>query len=105
MVLIWIMPIYALDLGNSTSNLNNNTSKDYNQTHNFSDGYYDKILKTTSAGKFKDMQDLQLKILHILEGLCLLRRQNGDSYAIRYYTELERESEELKSLSSSLIRC
>ena len=101
-VLIWIMPIYALDLGKSTSNPCINPNRDQNKDNNHLDGnqdLYKQILpKNTSAGKFKDIQDLHLKILQILEGMRLRGQQNGNAYSIRYCAELE-------SLKNSMIRC
>lgn len=107
-IFIWIMPIYALDLDNSTSNLSVNSIGDQNQSHDHLDGnhkLYRQILpKNTSAGKFKDIQDLRLKILQILEGMRFRGQQNG-SYSIRYNTEVKNESTEMEILKSNLVRC
>ncbi len=107
MVLIWILPIYALDLDNTTSNLSVNSTRDQNQTHAHPDvdqNLY-MVLKYTSAGKYKDMQDLHLRVLQILEGMRLLGRQNNSIPSVRYYTELENESAELERIKRSMIRC
>ncbi len=108
MIFIWIMPIYALDLDNSTSNLSVNPIGDQNQSHDHLDGnqdLYKQILpKNTSAGKFKDMQDFHLRILQILEGMRF-RGQQNDAYPIRCCAELENESAELESLKNNLVRC
>lgn len=107
-VLIWILPIYAMDLGNTTSNLSINSTKVQDQINNHSVGYQNLysqlIIKSTSAGKYKDMQDLRLRILQILEGMRLLRQQNN-TQSVRYYTELETEYAELERLKRSMIKC
>ena len=103
-VLIWIMPLYALDLGNTTS-----TQINYTQSTGACcnlDGIGQELdaLKSTSAFKFKDVQDLHIKILEILKGMRLLGQRNGSSYAVRCYEQLENESAELET-KKRLIKC
>lgn len=64
-VLIWILPIYALDLGNTTTNQSINTEQ-FQGTFlhsNVSQNLYNPIstLESTSVGKYKDLQDLHFK--------------------------------------------
>lgn len=103
-VLIWILPIYALDLGNTTSNLSVNSNGAQSQIDSYSVGSQITMPKSTSAGKYKDIQDLHLKILHILEGMRLLGRRNN-THSVRYYVELETRSAELERLKRSTIGC
>jgi hypothetical protein len=97
-----------MDSGNATINLSVNSTDHSNQTSNGSGGddLQNQImtLKSAPSGKYKDVQDLHLKILQILEEIRLLRQENATARSIRYYGELETQSKELESLMSSMIR-
>jgi len=108
-VLLWILPIYAMDYGNTTTNLSVNSTGHHNQTLNDSGGDQDlhnqiMVLKSAPSGKYKDVQDLHLRILQILEEMRLLRQENETARSVRYYLELETQSSELESLMRSIIR-
>ena len=61
------------------------------------------VLKSAPSGKYKDVQDLHLRILQILEEMRLLRQENETARSDRYQ-ELETQSEELESLMRSIIK-
>ncbi|EKQ52328.1 MAG: hypothetical protein B655_1910 [Methanobacterium sp. Maddingley MBC34] len=107
-VLLWVLPIYAMDSGNTTSNQSVNSTEHLNHASNGSSGddMQSQImtLKSTPSGRYKDVQDLHLKILQILEGIHLLRQENATARSIKYYGELETRSAELESLMRSIIR-
>jgi hypothetical protein len=98
-VLISTLPIYALDSYNTTYNQTVNSAE--HQSHGHFNGQLS-ALKNALSGKYKDVQDLRLKILQILEEIRLLRQGNGTSYLSRY--ELEAEYAELQSKMRSIIR-
>ena len=107
-VLLWVLPIYAMDSGNVTIKSTVNWTDHSNQTSNGC-GVNDlqnqiMTIKSAPSGKYKDVQDLHLKILQILEEIRLLRQENATARSIRYYDELETQSRELESLMSSVIR-
>ena len=58
-VLLWILPIYAMDSGNTTTNLSVNSTGHHNQTLNDSSGDQDlhnqiMVLKSAPSEKYKD---------------------------------------------------
>jgi hypothetical protein len=97
-----------MDSGNATINSSLNSTDHSNLTSNCSgdDDLQSQImtLKSSPSGKYKDVQDLHLKILQILEEIRLLRQENATARSIKYYGELETQSNELESLMNSLIR-
>ncbi len=97
-VLISTLPIYALDSYNTTYNQTVNSAE--HQSHN--DNGQLSAIKNGISGKYKDVQDLRLKILQILEEIRLLRHGNETSSLFRY--ELEEEYAELQSKMRSIIR-
>jgi hypothetical protein len=104
-VILWALPLYAMD---STGNQSVNSTVHVNQTSNCSSGddLQSQIitLKNAPSGKYRDVQDLHLKILQILEEIRLLRQENATARSIRYYGELKTQSLELESLMRSIIR-
>ncbi|WP_287382529.1 hypothetical protein, partial [Methanobacterium sp.] len=96
-VLISTLPIYALDSYNTTYNQTVNSVE--HQSHN--DNGQLSAIKNGISGKYKDVQDLRLKILQILEEIRLLRQGNETSSLFRY--ELEEEYAELQSKMRSII--
>ena len=50
------------------------------------------------------MQDLRLKILQILEEIRMQRQENTTTRSVRYYRELETQSNELETLMRCVIR-
>jgi len=85
-----------------------NSTDDSNHTSNGSSGddLQSQImtLKSAPSRKYKDVQNLHLKILQILEEIRLLRQENATARSIKYYGELETQSKELESLMRSIIR-
>ncbi|MDD1764135.1 MAG: hypothetical protein LUQ70_05410 [Methanobacteriaceae archaeon] len=81
------MPIYATNT-NSNSDLNQQITVDYQIQH-------EKIqnLKNSTMGEYQQIQDLQVKILHIIEEIRLLRDENAHMSEVTelksYITDLE----------------
>ncbi len=105
MVLIWALPIYALNSSNITSNQSVNLTEQ-NHTSNGNQDLHNQIaaIKSAPSGKYKDVQDLRLKILQILEEIRMLRQENTTTRSVRYYRELENQSERLENLMNNVIR-
>jgi regulator of replication initiation timing len=94
-----------MDSSKSTDNLSVNQTGQ-NLTSNGDQGLENqiKLIKNTASGKYKDVQDLRLKILQILEEIRMLRQENTTTRSVRYYRELENQSNELENLMRSVIR-
>ena len=77
-VMVGTLPIYGFDsMDNITkikSDLADGNSMIFNEKAYIHDDSSD--LENTTSGKYKDIQDLRLKILEILEGLRLARDEN-----------------------------
>lgn len=103
------MPIYALDLNNTTPNPGADSEQGqltHSHLENSQNTYNEiSIAESTSAAKYNNIQELHLDILRILEGMRLLGPRNGSAYPTRYYEQLENESAELENMKRSLIRC
>lgn len=94
-------------MDSATINSSLNLTDHSNQTSNCSDDDLQSqimTLKSAPSGKYKDVQDLHLKILQILEEIRLLRQENLTARSIKYYGELESQSRELESQMRSIIR-
>lgn len=77
-----------------------------NQTSHGNQNLHNQIMliKNTPSGKYKDVQDLRLKILQILEEIRMLQQENTTTRSVRYYRELENKANELKNLMCSVVR-
>jgi len=62
------------------------------------------LIKSMPSGKYKDVQDLRLKILQILEEIRMLQQEKATTRSVRYYRELENQSNELETLMRGVIR-